>query len=85
MQRRLVDRRRRAACANKDGWIYGGSQVNGFFGAGPNSPETGDYAETHQKVQQVKYTAPATNKPAARSRLRHLHLAVGIPGAARAI
>jgi hypothetical protein len=36
--------------------------VNGFFGAGPNSPETGDYASTHQKVQQVKYTAPATNK-----------------------
>jgi hypothetical protein len=48
--------------SNKDGWIYGGSQVNGFFGAGPNSPETGDYGDTHQKVQQVKYTAPATNK-----------------------
>jgi hypothetical protein len=48
--------------SNKDGWIYGGSQVNGFFGLGPNSPETGDYASTHQKVQQVKYTAPATNK-----------------------
>jgi hypothetical protein len=48
--------------SNKDGYIYGGSQVNGFFGAGPNSPETGDYASTHQKVQQVKYTAPATNK-----------------------
>ena len=48
--------------SNKDGWIYGGSQTNGFFGAGPNSPETGDYASTHQKVQQVKYTAPTTNK-----------------------
>ncbi|HKE83493.1 MAG TPA: carboxypeptidase regulatory-like domain-containing protein [Vicinamibacterales bacterium] len=48
--------------SNKDGWIYGGSQVNGFFGAGPNSPETGDYADTHQKVQQVKYTAPMTNR-----------------------
>jgi hypothetical protein len=48
--------------SNKDGWIYGGSQVNGFFGPGPNSPETGDYGDTHQKVQQVKYTAPATNK-----------------------
>jgi hypothetical protein len=48
--------------SNKDGWIYGGSQFNGFFGPGPNSPETGDYASTHQKVQQVKYTAPATNK-----------------------
>ena len=48
--------------SNKDGYIYGGSQVNGFFGAGPNSPETGDYAGTHQKVQQAKYTAPVTNK-----------------------
>jgi hypothetical protein len=48
--------------SNKDGWIYGGSQNNGFFGAGPNSPETGDYASTHQKVQQAKYTAPVTNK-----------------------
>jgi hypothetical protein len=48
--------------SNKDGWIYGGSQVNGFFGPGPNSPETGDYGDTHQKVQQVKYTAPATSK-----------------------
>jgi hypothetical protein len=47
---------------NKDGWIYGGSQVNGFFGPGPNSPETGDYQSTHQKVQQAKYTAPVTNK-----------------------
>ena len=48
--------------SNKDGWIYGGSQVNGFFGAGPNSPETGDYASTHQKIQQVKYTGTATSK-----------------------
>jgi len=48
--------------SQKDGWIYGGSQVNGFFGAGPNSPETGDYASTHQKIQQVKYTGTATNK-----------------------
>jgi hypothetical protein len=47
---------------NKDGWIYGGSQVNGFFGPGPNSPETGDYQSNHQRVQQVKYTAPATNR-----------------------
>ena len=47
---------------NQDGWIYGGSQNNGFFGGGPNSPETGDYASTHQKVQQVEYTAPTTNK-----------------------
>jgi len=47
---------------NKDGWIYGGSQTNGFFGPGPNSPETGDYQSNHQRVQQVKYTAPATNR-----------------------
>jgi hypothetical protein len=36
--------------------------VNGFFGPGPNSPETGDYQSNHQRVQQVKYTAPATNR-----------------------
>ena len=48
--------------SNKDGWIYGGSQVNGFFGPGPNSPETGDYADTHQRVQQVKWSSPATNR-----------------------
>ena len=48
--------------SQKDGWVYGGSQVNGFFGAGPNSPETGDYASTHQKIQQVKYTGTATSK-----------------------
>lgn len=46
----------------KDGWIHGGSQLNGFFGPGPNSPETGDYQETHQRVQQVKYTSPVTNR-----------------------
>ena len=44
------------------GWILGGSQNNGFFGPGPNSPETGDYQSTHQRVQQVKYTAPVTNR-----------------------
>ena len=48
--------------SQKDGWIYGGSQVNGFFGAGPNSPETGDYASTHQSVRQIKYTGTATSK-----------------------
>ena len=36
--------------------------MNGFFGAGPNSPETGDFASTHQKIQQVKYTGTATSK-----------------------
>jgi hypothetical protein len=46
----------------KDGWIHGGSQVNGFFGAGPNSPETGDYQDTHQRVQQAKYTGTVTNR-----------------------
>jgi hypothetical protein len=48
--------------SQKDGWIYGGSQLNGFFGPGPNSPETGDYASTHQSVRQVKYTGTATSK-----------------------
>jgi hypothetical protein len=48
--------------SGKDGWIYGGSQVNGFFGAGPNSPETGDYQNTHQRIQQVKFTSTATNR-----------------------
>jgi len=48
--------------SQKDGWIYGGTQSNGFFGAGPNAPETGDYQSTHQRVQQVKYTAPLTNR-----------------------
>ena len=48
--------------SQKDGWIYGGSQVNGFFGPGPNSPETGDYASTHQSVRQIKYTGTATSK-----------------------
>ena len=62
VQRRRVARSDDGCMSNKDGWIYGGSQDNGFFGAGPNSPETGDYASTHQKVQQVKYTAPTTNK-----------------------
>src|SRR5688572_4789067 len=48
--------------SQKDGWVYGGSQVNGFFGAGPNSPETGDFSSNHQKIQQVKYTGTATSK-----------------------
>ena len=48
--------------SNKEGWIYGGSQVNGFFGGGPNSPETGDYQDTHQRIQQVKFTSTATNR-----------------------
>jgi outer membrane receptor protein involved in Fe transport len=48
--------------SNKEGWIYGGSQTNGFFGPGPNSPETGDYASTHQRIQQVKYTGTATSR-----------------------
>jgi hypothetical protein len=52
-----------AGCqSNQDGWILGGSQTNGFFGPGPNSPETGDFQDNHQRVQQVKYTAPATNR-----------------------
>jgi Carboxypeptidase regulatory-like domain len=45
-----------------DGWIAGGSQVNGFFGPGPNAPETGDFSHNPQRVQQVKWQSPATNK-----------------------
>ncbi len=44
------------------GYIQGGSQANGFFGAGPNSPETGDYQDNMQRVQQAKFTSTATNK-----------------------
>ena len=64
MQRRgLARHRRQRLHEQKDGWIYGGSQNNGFFGGGPNSPETGDYASRRTRsVQQVKYTAPTTNK-----------------------
>ena len=67
--------------SNKDGWIYGGSQFNGFFGAGPNSPETGDYGDTHQKVQQVKYTAPATNRLLLEAGFGTYISQWGIPGA----
>jgi hypothetical protein len=45
-----------------DGWIPGGSQVNGFFGAGPNAPETGDYQYNPQRVQQVKWQSPVTSR-----------------------
>ena len=53
------------ACRNTppgDGWIQGGSQINGFFGAGPNSPETGDYSYNPQRVEQVKWQSPVTNR-----------------------
>ena len=49
-------------CIEKEGWIYGGSQENGFFGPGPNSPETGDYAE-HQKSSRSN--TPARHQQAA--------------------
>ena len=45
-----------------DGWVAGGSQVNGFFGAGPNAPETGDYQYNPQRVQQAKWQSPATSR-----------------------
>ena len=53
------------ACRNSppgDGWIQGGSQINNFFGAGPNSPETGDYSYNRNRVEQVKWQSPATNR-----------------------
>jgi hypothetical protein len=46
----------------EDGWIAGGSQVNGFFGPGPNAPETGDYAKGWQRVQQAKWQSPVTSR-----------------------
>ncbi len=45
-----------------NGFIAGGSQANGFFGAGPNAPETGDYSNNWQRVQQAKWQSPATNR-----------------------
>ncbi len=45
-----------------NGFIAGGSQLNGFFGAGPNAPETGDYSNNWQRVQQAKWQSPATNR-----------------------
>ena len=45
-----------------DGWIQGGSQINNFFGAGPNAPETGDYSLNRNRVEQVKWQSPATNR-----------------------
>lgn len=44
------------------GYIQGGSQINGFFGPGPNAPETGDYQDNWQRVQQAKWQSPVTNK-----------------------
>ena len=73
-----------AACRNKDGWIYGGSQNNGFFGRRPelagdrrlrrHAPE-GAAGEVHVACHQ---------QAAARGRLRHLYLAVGISRSGRA-
>jgi hypothetical protein len=53
------------ACRNRvpgDGWILGGSQINNFFGAGPNAPETGDYSYNPNRVEQLKWQAPMTNR-----------------------
>src|SRR5688572_6055900 len=53
------------ACRNTPpggGWIQGGSQVNNFFGAGPNAPETGDYGYNRNRVEQVKWQSPATSR-----------------------
>ena len=53
------------ACRNTppgDGWIQGGSQINNFFGPGPNAPETGDYGYNRNRIEQVKWQSPATNR-----------------------
>jgi Carboxypeptidase regulatory-like domain len=52
----------RTTVPGTDGWIAGGSQVNGFFGPGPNSPETGDYQNNWQRVQQAKWQSPVTSR-----------------------
>ena len=52
----------RTVSPGTDGYIQGGSQINGFFGPGPNSPETGDYNHNWQRVQQAKWQSPVTNK-----------------------
>jgi len=44
------------------GFIEGGSQINGFFGPGPNAPETGDYQDNWQRTQQAKWQSPVSNK-----------------------
>ncbi len=53
------------ACRNTppgDGWIQGGSQINNFFGPGPNAPETGDYSLNPNRVEQLKWQSPVTNR-----------------------
>jgi hypothetical protein len=52
----------RTTLPGEDGWIAGGSQVNGFFGPGPNAPETGDYSNAWQRVQQAKWQSPVTSR-----------------------
>src|SRR5262245_8361242 len=52
----------RTSVPGTDGWIAGGSQVNGFFGPGPNAPETGDYQHSWQRVQQAKWQSPVTSR-----------------------
>ena len=52
----------RTSVPGEDGWIAGGSQVNGFFGPGPNAPETGDFQHNPQRVQQAKWQSPATSR-----------------------
>ena len=38
------------------------SQINNFFGAGPNAPETGDYSYNRNRVEQVKWQSPVTSR-----------------------
>ena len=62
VQRRRLERRRPLQLATRTAGSTAARQVNGFFGAGPNSPETGDYASTHQSVRQANITSTATSK-----------------------
>ena len=48
--------------SQKDGWIYGGSQMNGFFGRRSELARDGRLREHAPEVRQVKYTGTATSK-----------------------
>lgn len=59
------DERESAACRvyvpGTDGWISGGGWTERFFPAGPAAPESGNYANQWQKVQQAKWQSPMTS------------------------
>ena len=68
--------------SQKDGWIYGGSQVNGFFGPGPQLAGDGRLCQHAPERAAGEVHQHRHEQAADRSRLRHLHLAVGLHRAA---